>query len=267
MEKFRLFNFVIHGIDNRENILFLHGFMGAGEDWHVIIDGLKNNFNCITIDLPGHGQNLPEKITNYTFEGCTDNIMSLINDMGIDECHIAGYSMGGRIGLHLLADFPERFGKIILESVNPGIESGKAREQRIENDRITAERIVTGDLVDFLTGWYSQPFFGRLNEHVNFPDLMNKRLKNDREGLSNSLNYMSTGKQKPFWNRIPEIENRILYIAGSLDDKYVTIGKKLSELNRNIKFAITENAGHNTHFQEPEIYIEKVKEFLLEQED
>ena len=62
----------MHGIDREETILFLHGFMGSGKDWEVIIHYFVDRYNCITIDLPGHGVNFPDDVSDYSFERCAE---------------------------------------------------------------------------------------------------------------------------------------------------------------------------------------------------
>ncbi|MCP4727654.1 MAG: 2-succinyl-6-hydroxy-2,4-cyclohexadiene-1-carboxylate synthase [bacterium] len=253
--------------ENKENsIIFLHGFMGSKEDWQFLVNELQKSFYCILIDLPGHGKNIPDNIQDYSLDKCADIIISLLNKLNIRKCGLVGYSMGGRTGLFTLLKYPEYFRKIVLESVNPGIEDEIERANRAENDKKTADRIVNDDINTFLNDWYSQPLFGNISENEDYPRLIKNRSKNDREGLSNSLHYMGTGMQPPLWSRIPEIKSEILYIAGGLDNKYVQIGSRLKSIKHDLKLEIIEKAGHNTHFQQPGIFVEKVTEYFTQQE-
>ncbi len=40
----------------RPTVLFLHGFLGTGEDWAPIAQALSAQYHCVTVDLPGHGK-------------------------------------------------------------------------------------------------------------------------------------------------------------------------------------------------------------------
>ena len=55
----------VTGKRSKPAVMFLHGFMGDSRDWSEIIDRLKEDVFCITIDLPGHGQsNNPDSLKN-----------------------------------------------------------------------------------------------------------------------------------------------------------------------------------------------------------
>jgi 2-succinyl-6-hydroxy-2,4-cyclohexadiene-1-carboxylate synthase len=255
-----------YGENKGESIIFLHGFMGSGEDWRFLTDELKKSFYCIVIDLPGHGSSLTKNIREYSFENCAENIISILKKLNIKRSGLIGYSMGGRVGLYTLLKYPDFFNKIILESANPGIENGDERLNRQENDRKIVEEITKIDFKNFLYNWYSQPVFGNIVNTKNFHDLIENRVKNDRKGLVNSLNYMGTGMQTSLWSRVPEIESEILYIAGEHDKKYVQIGKRLENIAKDLRLEIIRNSGHNTHFEQPEVFIKIIKDFLTVRE-
>lgn len=42
--------------DERPLLLFLHGFLGAAEDWQPVMQVLCTRCRCLAVDLPGHGQ-------------------------------------------------------------------------------------------------------------------------------------------------------------------------------------------------------------------
>jgi 2-succinyl-6-hydroxy-2,4-cyclohexadiene-1-carboxylate synthase len=48
--------FQVRGDQSNPAILFLHGFLGLGEDWSEIAQDLTQDHFCILPDLPGHGQ-------------------------------------------------------------------------------------------------------------------------------------------------------------------------------------------------------------------
>ena len=50
-------------------MLFLHGFMGGGEDWREVSAGLDDGFFRVAVDLPGHGASLGMPPDRYTMEG------------------------------------------------------------------------------------------------------------------------------------------------------------------------------------------------------
>ncbi len=260
-------NYSVFGEKNEKSILFLHGFMGNREDWMFLVKELQDTIRCILIDLPGHGSNLPQDTDDYTFGHCADFIISILQDNEIEKCNIVGYSMGGRLGLFTCLKYPENFNSIVMESVNPGIEDGNEKKNRIYSDKVISERIKKGDLEKFLDGWFSNPIFGNIREDEKYQDMIKARLINNREGLANSLDYLGTGKQPSMWSRIHDINKEILYIAGENDRKFKEIGKRIRKISKHLRYIVIEGAGHNTHFQQPEIFIKTIKDFFIQQED
>lgn len=41
---------------DKPTLVFLHGLLGSGRDWRLVIDQLASQYFCLTVDLPGHGQ-------------------------------------------------------------------------------------------------------------------------------------------------------------------------------------------------------------------
>ena len=40
-----------------ETLILLHGFTGSRENWQPFIDTLAEQYQVVTVDLPGHGGN------------------------------------------------------------------------------------------------------------------------------------------------------------------------------------------------------------------
>jgi len=86
-------------------ILFLHG---GGYSGDVFAEQLKDtglrDFRMIVPDLPGHGNSddsaHPE--TGYTVSGLAGAIAALIEELGLVNCIVAGWSLGGHVAIELL---------------------------------------------------------------------------------------------------------------------------------------------------------------------
>ena len=96
-----------------ETILFIHGLANYAAGWTKNIQGLKERFRCIAIDLPGNG--LSENIKgNYTISWFADCIIDFIGRMNLGKVFLAGHSMGGQIALNAVLRAPQCAEKLIL---------------------------------------------------------------------------------------------------------------------------------------------------------
>ena len=245
-----------------QTIVYLHGFMGSAADWEQISERLGASFNHLCIDLPGHGASPIDK--NCSFQQTAVQISALLNEFNIHQAHWVGYSMGGRILLNFALQFPQRVRSLVLESASPGLRSREEREKRRNADRHKAE-MLQQDFAAFLQEWYRQPLFGYITDNKRFPDLIQRRLKNDPDRLAKAMVNLSVANQPDLWPRLGELSCPVLLICGGLDQKYVEITKRMQEMQPVFSRRIVPECGHNVHFEQPEKFAEILREFLLNQ--
>jgi 2-succinyl-6-hydroxy-2,4-cyclohexadiene-1-carboxylate synthase len=257
------FHYSITGTPTQPVILFLHGFMGSSDDFLPIISVLSKNFCCLAVDLPGHGKT--QVLGNdecYTMPKTAESLMALLNHLNIPKCSLCGYSMGGRLALYLMLNFPQQFEQVILESTSAGLPTETERLQRIQQDQKLAEELRTSDFQSFLENWYNQPMFKSLQSYPNLPQLIEKRLQNKPVELAKSLLYMGTGQQPPLWEKLPQNQIPLLLLVGELDKKFGQINQKMADLCPPARLEVISNTGHNIHLENPQEYIEKITAFL-----
>jgi pimeloyl-ACP methyl ester carboxylesterase len=113
-------NYTIEG--DGPPIVLVHGFTSDFErNWRAtgILGALvKANRRVIALDCRGHG-NSGKPYDPVAYEGTkmADDVVALMDHLGLDRTDLMGYSMGGFISLSLLARHPERFHSVILGGV------------------------------------------------------------------------------------------------------------------------------------------------------
>lgn len=246
--------------------VFLHGFTGCSRDWRNIVAELASNFYCLMPDLPGHGQTVVEgSDDNFLMEHTASALIEWLDSLGVKQCHLAGYSMGGRLGLYLVLNYPDRFDKVVLESSSAGIKTEKERAVRRANDKSIAEKIITLSINEFMQEWYNQPLFATLRQHPKrLSALLKDRKSVDREGLAKSLCMMGTGMQPSLWRRLSEVQHDTLLIVGEKDTKFCKIAEEMAGLIQGVTVAVVTEAGHNVHFEKPDEFTALVKRFLIQ---
>ncbi|TDJ05066.1 MAG: 2-succinyl-6-hydroxy-2,4-cyclohexadiene-1-carboxylate synthase [Deltaproteobacteria bacterium] len=237
-------------------ILFLHGFMGQGSDWTDLAQDLSKDYYCLLLDLPGHGDS--PSFDLKSFKEAAQLIIDSISDLG-EKFNLIGYSMGGRMGLYLILNFPHLFNKAIIESSSPGIKDDQEREIRFQQDRSIFENVNSQDkFISFLKRWYKNPLFGKIQRGP----LIEKKTLNDPQKLRKAINLLSVGNQPSLWEKIKELEVPTLYLSGQEDKKYTGIGKEVVKLSPIMNLSVFKNTGHITHLENPIEFGSKVKSFL-----
>jgi len=261
------FSYCSEGDANNPTILFLHGFMGDRLEFKTAIAVLSEQFYCVAIDLQGHGQTEAIDRDNdhddyYTIQSTANFVIKFLDLLRLERCFLVGYSMGGRVALYLALYFPQYFHRVVLESASAGLRSIKERSDRLAKDRQLAAKLETSDFRLFLENWYQQPIFATLRSHPDFPQLLAQRLNNSPAQLAKSLRNLSTGMQPSLWELLSENEIPLLLIVGDLDLKFVQINRQMQSLCKQAQLEIMPSCGHNIHFENPIVFIEKVQSFL-----
>lgn len=99
-----------------EKILFLHGALGSKSQFDQIVNRLNATFECHSLNFAGHGGELfpPQGLTFSTF---AQNILSYLDNNGIEKINLFGFSMGGYAALYFAFLHPQRVSKIFTLNV------------------------------------------------------------------------------------------------------------------------------------------------------
>ncbi len=253
----------IHTLGNPQNppIVFLHGFMGTGDDWTEIATHFVDRFYCLMPDLPGHGGTPLDGELGYA--AWTSALREILSAQGIARTHLVGYSMGGRLALYFALTCPEMVEKLVLESANPGIVDEAERAERAAlDDKLTARLRCEGMGV-FLEFWYNIPLFASLNNYPALKDeLVHKRSEQNSENMARVLSELSPGRQPSLWARISELEMPTLLVAGELDEKYCRITSQMATIMPKSTRVTLPGCGHNAHRENPDQFTRILLEWL-----
>jgi len=251
------------GNPEKSCVVFFHGFLGSGLDWEEIIDKLSGDFYCVAVDLPGHGKTrVHGSISDYSMESFAGFFAKFVKSNNLNDAVLIGYSMGGRLALFLSAMVKNLWSAAVLESATPGLRKEKQRIERQTKDNKIAKRLEKENLEDFLKDWYQQPLFKTIRNTKNFDLILRQRLINNPQELAKALRMMGVGVQLSLWNACTTINIPILLLAGEFDRKFCNIIRDMNIVNRDFELEIVENAGHNVHVEQPEVYFERIYKFL-----
>jgi pimeloyl-ACP methyl ester carboxylesterase len=122
-------------------IVLLHGFMGSIQsDWvdTGLVDTLKPVRRVIALDNRGHGQSdKPHALEDYRVEKMGQDVVNLMDYLGIEKADIFGYSMGALISSWVLIHHEERLSSVILGGTGGNL---KPNDPKMANDLAAALR-------------------------------------------------------------------------------------------------------------------------------
>lgn len=90
------------------DVLLLHGLGGTRASLFETAAALSRCYRVHAPDLPGFGSSSKPARGSYNARWYAENILGLMDQLGIERAHVVGNSMGGRVALELGLTAPER---------------------------------------------------------------------------------------------------------------------------------------------------------------
>lgn len=209
----------------RESVVLLHGFGGTSQMWDGVLGHLPSErYRSLALDLPGHGEQA-QGSGSITFEGCVASVL----DRSPSRFALAGYSMGGRVALHVALAAPERIERLVLISATAGIDDAGQRSERRKRDRRLADEIEQGTIEAFVERWRAQAMFAEDPPEVDRLARADQS-RNRPDGLAAALRGIGTGEMRPLWSRLSELQMPVTVLAGRRDRKFVRISERMVTL-------------------------------------
>lgn len=96
-------------------VVLLHGLLLSSRTMERLAAGLPDH-RVYLLDLHGHGQSTrPRDSNRYSVDELTDDVVALLDHLGIKRAVVGGMSLGANVTLQLALRHPERVQAMILE--------------------------------------------------------------------------------------------------------------------------------------------------------
>jgi 2-succinyl-6-hydroxy-2,4-cyclohexadiene-1-carboxylate synthase len=232
-----------------ENVVLLHGFSGTRRAWDGVAERLHpERYLPWALDLPGHGDAANARGVGgkaITFAGCVEHVLARSPGRFV----LGGYSLGGRIALHIALAAPERVSRLVLVSTSAGIEDTSERAERSASDHRLADELEHVPFEDFIERWRTQPLFADEPPEVGVLAREDQR-RNRPDALAAVLRGVGTGEMDPLWEKLPELTMPATVLVGDRDAKFLALGKRMVKLLGDAELVVAPG-GHGLPLENP----------------
>ena len=237
-------------------LVLAHGFTQTGQSWSTIPDHLSRDHQVVAVDLPGHGRSAAVRADLAAGA-------RLLGDAGGPATYL-GYSLGARFCLSLALSRPDLVTRLVLVSGTAGIDDASERAARRRADGARAEELERHGVDAFLERWLALPMFAGQPPSERTGAGRQARTDNTAAGLASSLRLASTGSlDPPLWNRLHELTQPVLILAGEADAKFVAVGRRLAGgIGDSAHLEFIGDAGHAVHLEQPDAFVAALRAWL-----
>ncbi|RYY26456.1 MAG: pyrimidine utilization protein D [Sphingomonadales bacterium] len=103
-----------HGRKDAEPLILSSGLGGSGQYWKPNLAALAEHFRVILYDHRGTGRSDRTLAGRVTVETMAEDVIALMDGLGIEKAHFVGHAAGGVIGLSLALSAPERLLGVVV---------------------------------------------------------------------------------------------------------------------------------------------------------
>ena len=231
----------------KETLVLLHGFMEDSTVWKMMLPQLEQNFRCVTIDLPGHGQSPTDKEV-LTMDYNAQQVREVLDELQLEKVHLLGHSMGGYTALAFAKKYAARLDSLTLFFSSFMADTEEKKEQREKSIRLIREKMESY-IKNSTPDLFNENEKESLRKEIDFA--VKVALRTKPESAIAALKGMI--EREDTLDVLKTLEAKIVVIAGRHDSavKTDTTWDKLPD-RENIKGYLIES-GHNGHLERPEI--------------
>lgn len=131
-------HYQVFGDRSKVPLILIHGLDSAWQTFSNVTELLTKDFYVIVYDQRGHGLSA-EGGMNYKSSLMAQDLLVLINHLGIKRANILGHSMGARTAVQFAATYPERVLSLIVEDMEMHDRSTGSQEKLEKIERVARE--------------------------------------------------------------------------------------------------------------------------------
>ncbi len=245
-------------------IVFVHEFAGDSRSWEPQVRHFARRYRCITFNARGYPPSaVPPKVDSYSQNHARDDILAVLDGIGLAPAHIVGLSMGAFATLHFGMRYGARARSLVIAGCGYGAHpDGYAEFQAQARDN--AELIRTQGIAHFAATYGHGPGRVRLKakDPRGFAEFI--RIFTDHSDLGSANTMAGYQGRRPslyaLTDALRATTTPTLIIAGDEDDPTLEPSLMLKRALPAAALAVLPNSGHVLNLEEPALF-----NYLLEQ--
>jgi pimeloyl-ACP methyl ester carboxylesterase len=108
-----------------DTLVMVHAAMGSARRFYAWVPHLARDFRVVRLELRGHGESEIPGPTQLTFERLRQDVVELLDHLGVERAHLMGSSAGAFVSQSVAANYPQRILTLACFAATPGMKKGK----------------------------------------------------------------------------------------------------------------------------------------------
>lgn len=252
----------VHLLGQGPPLVIVPGIASTYRSYALVARRLSDQFQTIVYDYPGEDPSDHAQLGSITHENLVDDLIGLLDHLGLAEVFPFGLSFGTTVTLKALHREPARFPRAALQGAFSHRRLTTAERLALAIGRRlpgTASRL---PLHRPILSVFSRDQFGSAPPD-RWTFYLDQNGLTSIAGLSHRVDLLSRLDLRPI---LPEIATPLLLIHGS-EDGIVPIARfeELKAALPNVSASLVPGIGHQPHLTHPDLLADQVRQYLLDQ--
>jgi pimeloyl-ACP methyl ester carboxylesterase len=247
----------VHTSQGDPPVFVLHGVFGSLDNWYTLAKQLAEKYRVILVDLRNHGQSFHDD--QFDYPTMVADIFVLADHLKIENFHLVGHSMGGKVAMLAAQTLPQRILTLTVVDIAPKVYP--PHHQQI------LQAMREANLVSATSRKEIEDGMATLIPEAGVRLFIMKNIKREKEGFAWKINLPVIEKNITEIGK--DLEGRekyngpVLFIKGS-ESHYINVSDASLIADRfpNYDLEVVDGANHWVHAVKPKETLEAMLSFL-----
>ena len=247
-------------------IVFVHEYAGDIRSWEPQVRHFSRRYRCITYNARGYPpSDVPPDVDSYSQARARDDILAMLDGLGLDRAHIVGLSMGAFATLHFGMHYASRAMSLVVAGCGYGAHpDGYAEFQAHARDNA---RLIREQGIAAFAGSYGQgPGRTQLKakDPRGFQDFLHNFCDHSTLGSANTMEGYQARRPSLYSldTELAAITAPCLIVAGDEDDPTLEPALFMKRRIKSAGLAVLPRSGHVLNLEDPALFNQLLEDFF-----
>ena len=247
-------------------IVFVHEFAGDWRTWEPQVRHFSRRYRCIAYNARGYPpSDVPADMERYSQQRARDDILAVLDALGIERAHIVGNSMGGFAALHFGIAHSPRALSLVIAGCGYGAHPDQYEKFQMQA-RELAKTMLEKGMAHIAATYGHGP--GRLplrdKDPRGFAEFIHQFSEHSAQGSANTMLGYQARRPSLYslTTEMARIAAPALIVAGDEDDAVLEPSLLMKRTVPTAGLVVLPRSGHMTNLEDPALFNRLVEDFF-----
>jgi pimeloyl-ACP methyl ester carboxylesterase len=251
-------------------VVFVHEFAADHRSWELQMRHFGQRYRCVTYSARGYPpSDVPDKPESYSQVRATDDILAVMDHLGIAKAHVVGLSMGGFATLHFGLRHPTRAHSLVVAGVGYGAERDQQAKFKGEVE-VVARTLMSDGMAKFAERYAYGPTRVQFENKDPRGFAQFKKELGEHSALGSANTQIGVQGQRPsLYDLVEEMRALTvptLILTGDEDWPCLSPSVLMKREIPSAALAVMPNCGHTINLEDPDQFNRIVGDFIVQVE-